>query len=96
MNEVFFLRQNHYNLRNFDVFAADNPRNKYLLNCLRSKHYPPKLRAVHHCSSLKIKSKLGAVIDVNVRYAQDILLVLVIFSLFFYDPKLIRGKIEPL
>ena len=24
MNEVFYLRQNHYNLRNFDVFAADN------------------------------------------------------------------------
>ena len=24
MNEVFYLRQNHYNLRSFDVFAADN------------------------------------------------------------------------
>ena len=32
MNEVFYLRQNHYNLRNFNVFATDNPRNKYLLN----------------------------------------------------------------
>ena len=32
MNEVFYLRQNHYNLRSFDVFATDNPRNKYLLN----------------------------------------------------------------
>ena len=32
MNEVFYLRQNHYNLRSFNVFATDNPRNKYLLN----------------------------------------------------------------
>ena len=32
MNEVFYLRPNHYNLRNFDVFAADNSRNRYLLN----------------------------------------------------------------
>ena len=32
MNEVFYLRQNHYNLRIFNVFATDNPRNKYLLN----------------------------------------------------------------
>ena len=32
MNEVFFLRQNHYNLRSFNVFATDNTRNKYLLN----------------------------------------------------------------
>ena len=32
MNEVFYWRQNHYNLRNFSVFATDNPRNKYLLN----------------------------------------------------------------
>ena len=32
MNEFFYLRQNHYNLRTFSVFATDNPRNKYLLN----------------------------------------------------------------
>ena len=32
MNEVFYLRQNHYNLRNFDVFVTDNLRNKCLLN----------------------------------------------------------------
>ena len=31
-NEIFHLRQNHYNLRNFNIFATDNPRNKYLLN----------------------------------------------------------------
>ena len=75
MSEVFYLPQNQYNLRNFNVFAIDNPRNKYLLN---SSIYPAnqlwqtlpfKLRAVYHCSSLKIKSKLGAVIDVSVRFA---------------------------
>ena len=32
INELFYLRQNPYNLRNFNVFATDNPRNKYLLN----------------------------------------------------------------
>ena len=28
MNEVFYLRRNHYNLRNLNFFAKDNPRNK--------------------------------------------------------------------
>ena len=32
INEVFYLRQNHYNLRNFNVFTTYNLRNKYLLN----------------------------------------------------------------
>ena len=32
MYEVFYLRPNHYNLRNSNVFVTDNPRNKYLLN----------------------------------------------------------------
>ena len=32
MNEVFYLRQNHRNLRSLKVFATDNPRNKFLLN----------------------------------------------------------------
>ena len=32
MNEVFYLRLNHYNLRNLNVFAIDNPRNKFMLN----------------------------------------------------------------
>ena len=31
-NEVFYLRQNHYNLRNFNVFFINKPRTKYLLN----------------------------------------------------------------
>ena len=62
------------------------------------KHYPPKLKVVHHCNSLKIKSKLGAVINVNVRFAQDILPMLVIFSLFSvtqnrHEAKLHRCKL---
>ena len=32
MNEVFYLHQNRYNLRNFNVVVTDNLRNKYLLN----------------------------------------------------------------
>ena len=32
MNEVSYLRHNHYNLRNFNVFAINNPRNKYVLS----------------------------------------------------------------
>ena len=32
MNKLFYLRPNHYDLRTFNVFVADNPRNKYLLN----------------------------------------------------------------
>ena len=39
MNEVFYLRQNHYNLRNLNVFATDNPRGKFTLN---SVVYPLK------------------------------------------------------
>ena len=99
MNEVFHLHQRHYNLRNFNVFATDNLRNKHLLNSSftertnSGRHYPPRLKTVHHCNSLKIKSKLGGVIDINVRFAQDILPMLVIFSLLFCDPKLTRSKI---
>ena len=32
VNDVFQLRQNAYNLRNFDAFATDVARNNYLLN----------------------------------------------------------------
>ena len=45
---------------------------------------------------LEIKSKLGSVIDVNVRFAQDILPILVIFSLSFRDSMLTGGKMTPL
>ena len=39
MNKVFYLSQNHYNLRNFNVFVTGNPRNKYLIKlfCLPSE-----------------------------------------------------------
>ena len=40
--------------------------------------------------------RLGAVIDVKVRFARNILPMLVIFSLFFCDPKSTRSKIAPL
>ena len=45
---------------------------------------------------LEMKSKLGSVIDVNVRFAQDILPILVIFSLSFCDSMLTGGKMTPL
>ena len=32
MNEVFYLRQNYYNVSILNVSATDNPRNKYLLD----------------------------------------------------------------
>ena len=32
MNEVFHLRQNHYNLHNLNVFAMDDPCDKFKLN----------------------------------------------------------------
>ena len=32
MNEIFYFHQNKHNLRNFNVFAIDNPGNKCLLN----------------------------------------------------------------
>ena len=32
MNEVFYLRQHHHNLCNFNIFNTNNPPNKYLLS----------------------------------------------------------------
>ena len=94
ISEVFHLLQNHYNLGNFNAFVPDNPRSKYLLNSSVYRVNPPKLRAAHHCSTFKIKSNFGAVTDVNVRFAQNILPIMVIFSLFF--PKSTQTKITPL
>ena len=31
LNEIFYVRQNHYILRSLAVFATDNPRHKFLL-----------------------------------------------------------------
>ena len=31
MSETFNLRQNHYNIRNLNVFVTDNPRKKFML-----------------------------------------------------------------
>ena len=40
MNDVFHLRQNTYNLRNFHAFATNVPRNNYMLNSVvyRANH----------------------------------------------------------
>ena len=32
MNEVFHWRQNHYNLSTWNIFATDDPHNKFMLN----------------------------------------------------------------
>ena len=32
MNEIFYLTQNHYNLRNLNVIATNITRNKFMLN----------------------------------------------------------------
>ena len=57
MNEVFYLRQNHYNLRNFNVFATDNPHNKYLLNYSVyrvNQLWQTLLSEIKDCASLQI------------------------------------------
>ena len=100
MNEVFYLRQNRYNLRNVNVFATDYLRNKNLLNSsvYRANQLWQTLPSeIKDFASLQLfKDKLGAVIDVNVRFAQDVLSMLVTFSLFFCDPKSTWSKIIPL
>ena len=89
MNEIFYLRPNHYNLHNFIVFATVNPRSKYLLNSsvYRSNQLWRTLSSeIKDCASLQLfkdKTKLGIVIDINVRFAQHILPILVTFGLFF-------------
>ena len=76
MNEVFFLPQNHYNLRSLNVFARDKPRTKFLLNSTvyrANQLLQTLLSEVKDCPSLQLfkkKSKLGAMIGVNVKFAQ--------------------------
>ena len=57
MNEVFYLRQNYYNLRSFNVFATDNPHNKYLLNSsvYRANQFWQTLPSeIRGCASLQL------------------------------------------
>ena len=57
MNEVFYLRQNHYNLSNFNVFATGNSRNIYLLNSsvYRANQLWQTLpSAIKDCASLQL------------------------------------------
>ena len=44
----------------------------------------------------KDKMKIGTVIDVNVRFTQDILPMLVVYGLFFCDAVSTQSKIAPL
>ena len=60
MNEVFYLRQNHYNLRNLNAFATDNPLNKFMLNSTvhRANQLWQTLPSeVKDCSSLQLFEK---------------------------------------
>ena len=57
MNEVFYLRQNYYNLSNLNVSATDNPRNKYLLDSsvYRANQLWQKLTSeIKGCASLQL------------------------------------------
>ena len=86
MNEVFYLRQNNSNLRILNVFAKDNPSYKFSWNSsvYRANQLWQTLSSeVKNCPSLqrfKKKSKLGAAIDVGVKFAQVTLPMQVIFS----------------
>ena len=80
INEVFYLRQNHYNLRNFNVFATENPHNKYLLNSsvYRANQLWQTLPTeIKGCASLQLfKDKIETC------RCEDILPMVVILSLF--------------
>ena len=81
MKEVFYLRRKHYNLCNLIVFAMDNPGNKFLLNSTayranqlcQTLSSEVKRLSIHHYNVLGTKSKLDAVINVSVKYAQGAL-----------------------
>ena len=89
--------QNHYNLWNFNVFATYNLCNKYLLNSyvyLVNQFWQTLPSEIKDCASLQLfKDNIKTwqidlqenLIDVNVRFAQDILpmLFLVLVLVFF-------------
>ena len=57
MNEVFYVRENHCNLRNFNVFPIDNPRDKYLLNSFIyrvNQLWQTLLSEIKDCASLQL------------------------------------------
>ena len=77
MNEVFYLRQNTHNSRSLNVFATNNPCNKFMFYCLPVKSnmetLPSEVKTVHHYNVWRTKSKLGAVIDISLKCAQGTL-----------------------
>ena len=76
MNEVFCLLQNHYNLRSLNIFPRNKPRTKILLNPTVSwanqlwKTLPSEVKECPSLQPFKKKSKLGAVIDISVKFAK--------------------------
>ena len=87
MNEVFYLRQNYYNWRNFNIFATDNPRNKYLLNysVYRANQLWQTLPSeIKDCASLQLfkdKIKTWRCDRYQCQICSSMLPLLVIFSL---------------
>ena len=88
MNEVFDLRQNYYNWRNFNIFATDNPRNKFLLNysVYRANQLWQTLPSeIKDCASLQLfkdKIKTWRCDRCQCQICSSMLPLLVIFSLF--------------
>ena len=73
MNEVFYLRQNQYNLHNLNVFAMDNPRDKlmsnstvYQANQLWQSLFS-EVKSFLHYTFIRTKSKFDAVIDTTLK-----------------------------
>ena len=73
MNEVFYLRQNQYNLHNLNVFAMDNPRDKLMSNSTvyRANQLWQSLfsevKSFLHYTFIRTKSKFDAVIDTTLK-----------------------------
>ena len=73
MNEVFYLRQNQYNLHKSNVFAMDNPRDKlmsnstvYWANQLWQSLFS-KVKSFFHYTFIRTKSKFDALIDTTLK-----------------------------
>ena len=102
MNEVFYLCPNHYNLRNFNVFATGHARNKHLLNCsvYRVNQLWQTLPSeIKGCTSLQLfKDKIKTLCcdryqcQIFSRYIANVGCFLFVFC----DPKLTQSKIAPL
>ena len=69
MNDVFYLRQNTFNLRNFYVFATDVPANNYLFSFV-------VYRAIQLSEALPFDLKVSGLLELfknrlkNLRYTE--------------------------